>query len=638
MRFSIALLIGLVAILPFAIALPKKNKEELSERERVEPTLLQRFELMSQYAAASYCFSNNNSTGTPIICPQHNCPLVESAQATSVYEFQNSRFTDTTGFIAVDQTNHLIVLSFRGSAEWRNYASDVQTTLVPFTLGFNLAAVHLGMKVAWEESETGIVKNLVKAMEEYKGYQVVITGHSLGGGVATLAAVDIRANISAELYTFGAPKVGNQHFVDLVEASSTKNYRITNSGDPVIRLPPRYYNHFQPEYHIFKGRDKAIGLDVGPDDIKIIRSKSMFGAWFKEPIKFKQHTKYFGNITACSSDPDKVAKQAEEVAPKEGDKEEDKEEGDADEKTKRAENAWVPQPLEESLQPSRLSSGSGLIKNATIVLPDPFPQRTTIAVPTNGRRNLETRNPAAKAQTNLADSLLLTAVDYGTEIVTGNKSRRHLLIQLPDPNFPKKKQTLSKNATECVGACGHKRDLNAEFEAMDTAKAQENQAIEEGKSADKADIASEKAKENTRIENGLSALKEDLYTEKEKENYRIATDVRVPKRSPLEQDAKVEKVEGENHIDNGLSALNEDLDTEKVKENDRIETDVGVEKQIGEEQKANDEKVKEKGENEIEEDVAVEKKAGEHGKAEDEREKETAKDERKEKKKMYNDH
>ncbi|KAI9699279.1 MAG: hypothetical protein M1836_002889 [Candelina mexicana] len=347
MRFFIPFLLTLIALLSFAFALPKEHKDELSATERVDPILLQQFKLMSQYAAATYCFGNNDSADTPIICPQHNCPLVESANATSVYEFQNSRFTDTTGFIAVDDTNGLIVLAFRGSSEWKNWVSDLQTTMVPFAFGANLAQVHMGFLEAWKESEDGIVSSLAKAVKQYEDYQVVITGHSLGGAVATLAAVDIRKNVSAELYTFGAPKVGNSPFADLVEASPAKSYRITNIGDPVTRLPAMGYDHFQPEYHIFKGHGKEPGLDVGPDDIKIVASSSNFAPWFTEKPNFKQHTRYFGQISACASDPEKVGKQAEEVAPKE------KSERGLVHKIRSAESIWKLQSLEEALQSSQ---------------------------------------------------------------------------------------------------------------------------------------------------------------------------------------------------------------------------------------------------------------------------------------------
>ena len=46
------------------------------------------YNLYEQYAAAAYCESNNNSTGTKLTCFSGNCPLVESANTITVHEFE----------------------------------------------------------------------------------------------------------------------------------------------------------------------------------------------------------------------------------------------------------------------------------------------------------------------------------------------------------------------------------------------------------------------------------------------------------------------------------------------------------------------------------------------------------------------
>jgi triacylglycerol lipase len=50
-------------------------------------------------------------------------------------------------------------------------------------------------------------------LDKYPTAEIFVTGHSLGGALAVLAAVDIKHNISPEseviLYTYGQPRVGN---------------------------------------------------------------------------------------------------------------------------------------------------------------------------------------------------------------------------------------------------------------------------------------------------------------------------------------------------------------------------------------------------------------------------------------------
>jgi hypothetical protein len=61
---------------------------------------------------------------------------------------------------------------------------------------------------------------------------VTCTGHSLGGAIATLCALDlaISRNVDVSLVTWGGPRVGNAAFVDLLCAA--------NLAIPPLRIPP----------------------------------------------------------------------------------------------------------------------------------------------------------------------------------------------------------------------------------------------------------------------------------------------------------------------------------------------------------------------------------------------------------------
>lgn len=71
--------------------------------------------------------------------------------------------------------------------------------------------------------------------------QWVITGHSLGGALATLCGIDVQYNFSTkttvEVYTYGAPKVGNDAFVESYNRRVPNTQRYVFGSDIVTKLP-----------------------------------------------------------------------------------------------------------------------------------------------------------------------------------------------------------------------------------------------------------------------------------------------------------------------------------------------------------------------------------------------------------------
>jgi pimeloyl-ACP methyl ester carboxylesterase len=75
------------------------------------------------------------------------------------------------------------------------------------------------------------------------GTRIDLVGHSLGGGLATLCALDLRRSVrnQVRLITFGGPRVGNGAFRDCFRAHDpldAETARFINIADPVPRVPP----------------------------------------------------------------------------------------------------------------------------------------------------------------------------------------------------------------------------------------------------------------------------------------------------------------------------------------------------------------------------------------------------------------
>lgn len=84
--------------------------------------------------------------------------------------------------------------------------------------------------------------------------QIVIVGHSLGGAVGVLAAVDLNFNLGRNIHliTLGSPRVGNAAFIEACQRRIASHTRLVHGWDPVPRHPwPVWgYRHHTAARHI----------------------------------------------------------------------------------------------------------------------------------------------------------------------------------------------------------------------------------------------------------------------------------------------------------------------------------------------------------------------------------------------------
>ncbi|KAI9814195.1 MAG: hypothetical protein M1827_003361 [Pycnora praestabilis] len=293
-------MLSIIAYLSAFTALISGTLASPIERRAISTALLAEFNLFEQYAAAAYCPNNNNSPGTKLTCPtSNNCPLVEAATTVTTDEFQNSLVTDVTGYVAVDSTNHLIVVAFRGTESVRNYAADADFPVVATDICSGCTADQ-GFYNSWLEARAGVIASVQAAAKANPSYSIVATGHSLGAAIADFAAAELRnQGYSVALYTFGSPRIGGAEISSYITSQPGGNYRITHFDDPVPRLPPILlgFVHISPEYWITTGNEVAVtAQDInGP----LTGSVNFAGNTGTTGFDLTAHGWYFNNISSC---------------------------------------------------------------------------------------------------------------------------------------------------------------------------------------------------------------------------------------------------------------------------------------------------------------------------------------------------
>lgn len=126
-----------------------------------------------------------------------------------------------------------------------------------------------GFYSTWTIVRDSIISTITAAKAEYPSFHLVITGHSLGGIQATLAAAELRSNgTGATLFTYGTPHVGDEAFAEHV-SNQGNNFRITHTNDyaPQMEDVSLGYRHVSPEYWIYEDRNEE--FEVVRDQVKI---------------------------------------------------------------------------------------------------------------------------------------------------------------------------------------------------------------------------------------------------------------------------------------------------------------------------------------------------------------------------------
>ncbi|KAJ7069518.1 Alpha/Beta hydrolase protein, partial [Mycena amicta] len=262
----------------------------------ISPALYDDLVLYSKYSSAVYQF----------ICAR---PLGNTLVHSVCFELGR-----TQGFIVRDDARQEIVVAFRGTFSLSDAITDAKILLKPLVspgiVGLVDVDVHWGFLDAYNDVANDVLATVAAQLKIVgrSHYRVVVTGHSLGGAIASLAAPSLKTafpGTDIKLFTFGQPRVGNALFARYVEKLiGVENiFRAVHTFvDGVPTMLPRFlgYEHFATEYWQFidpilsiQPRD-SVKRCVGEEDPAC--SASIPSTGINPP-----HTLYFGQRVFLAS-------------------------------------------------------------------------------------------------------------------------------------------------------------------------------------------------------------------------------------------------------------------------------------------------------------------------------------------------
>jgi hypothetical protein len=160
----------------------------------------------------------------------------------------------------VDQTGD-VVIAIRGTEGILEWVHDAEFLQVPCPFLVGAGHTEDGFTDMYESLRTGAAPNsptvvgaLPKLTFPKSVGSMTVCGHSLGGALATLLALDVAANTAFSnpaVYTYGSPRVGDSLFAGTYDQVVKNSSRIANRLDIVPALPPPIdYEHVQNPYEL----------------------------------------------------------------------------------------------------------------------------------------------------------------------------------------------------------------------------------------------------------------------------------------------------------------------------------------------------------------------------------------------------
>lgn len=199
-----------------------------ASKTRLDPSKLPTNTFLHTISLCELSYNDNLST---------NCILISNHETDAQCKI----------FFEVSNINTLYIV-FRGTSSLQDWKTDLK--IRQDTLLYNDVKVHRGFLEQYLSIHTDIMKHLTSVINYTNN--IIITGHSLGGALATICAVYLKENpnlnkYNISVYTYGSPRVGNKKFKKLYNKHIKESYRIAGHSDLITYFPMNSsYTHVHP--------------------------------------------------------------------------------------------------------------------------------------------------------------------------------------------------------------------------------------------------------------------------------------------------------------------------------------------------------------------------------------------------------
>jgi len=201
--------------------------EELVQEDNFDVEIARRY---LNYSFAAYC--NPASLHSNAACPWGEACTLEMKHV----EVKDKLLA----YVAWHPTHNEIILAFRGTIlAPSNLLTDLDETIVPLFNNSGWGA-HRGFHNGYNTLKDVLHTQVAGERKAHPDAPLIITGHSLGGALATMAAADFALNLKApntQCYTFGSPRVFTESAAKAT-SEAVPFHRVVGGHDPVPHVPP----------------------------------------------------------------------------------------------------------------------------------------------------------------------------------------------------------------------------------------------------------------------------------------------------------------------------------------------------------------------------------------------------------------